>query len=201
LRPHLDFNPAPPEWIGREWAKRIGLSDRWRNAPGPPSLGRFAQGQRYHVYALARRHVNVDNGVAYAASQGVELRHPLHDLRLTRFLMGAAGHMLRQGGRKKHLLREAMRGTLPEAIRTRTTKANIAPPIIDGVATRLAERPIREFRCVKLGWVDAAVLERYHDAHVAWRHARKTGEIPIQPYSAVWNALATDIWLEHAVGL
>src|SRR6185503_13508877 len=116
-------------------------------------------------YALARRHVNVDNGLTYAASMGVELRHPLHDIRLTHFLMGAAGGMLRRAGLKKHLLREAMRGTLPEPVRTRTGKANIGPPVIDAVTARLAERPIGDLHCVKLGWVDAAQLEQYHVAH------------------------------------
>ncbi|MEO8259988.1 MAG: asparagine synthase-related protein [Acidobacteriota bacterium] len=201
LRPHLDFNPAPPVWIGREWAGRIGLSDRWRSAPRPPALSCFAQAQRYHVYALARRHVNIDNAIAYAAGRGVELRHPLHDLRLTRFLMGAAGHMLRRAGQKKHLLREAMRGTLPEVVRTRTTKANIAPPIIDGVTARLTERPIRELHCVRLGWVDGVRLEQYQAAHAAWRHARTAADIPMEPYTPVWNAIATDLWLEHAFGM
>ena len=201
LRPHLDFQHAPPPWISPDWARRARLSDRWRDAPRPPTPGGFAQAQRYHAYSLARRHVNVENGVAYAASRGVELRHPLHDLRLTRFLMGAAGGMLRRAGVKKHLLREAMRGTLPEIVRTRNGKANIAPPVIDAVTARLAERPIGDLHCVKLGWVDAARLEQYHAAHAAWRSEGTPAKLPPEPYGPVWNAVAIDLWLEHAFGL
>lgn len=201
LRPHLDFELTAPPWIVPEWAERAHLADRWRNAPQTPPLSHFAHSQRYQAYALARRHVNVDNGVAFAASRGIELRHPLHDLRITRFMMGAAGSMLRRGRTKKHLLREAMRGTLPELVRTRTTKANIGPPVIDAVTARLVERPIRELRCVRLGWVDAARLEQYQAAHEAWRRERTVGNIPALPYGPVWNAIAIDLWLEHAAGL
>jgi asparagine synthase (glutamine-hydrolysing) len=102
---------------------------------------------------------------------------------------------------KKHLLREAMRGTLPEPVRTRTSKANISPPIIDAVTAILAERPIGELHCVKLGWVDAARLEEYQAAHVAWRQAGTADKVPTVPYSPVWNAIAIDLWLEHAFGL
>ena len=201
LRPHLDFRLAPPVWIKPDWAQQARLSDRWRDAPRPPAKGGFAQAQRYHAYALARRHVNVDNGLTYAASMGVELRHPLHDIRLTHFLMGAAGGMLRRAGLKKHLLREAMRGTLPEPVRTRTGKANIGPPVIDAVTARLAERPIGDLHCVKLGWVDAAQLEQYHVAHAAWRDAGSPAKLPEYPYGPVWNAVAIDLWLEYAFGL
>ncbi|MEP6915260.1 MAG: asparagine synthase-related protein, partial [Acidobacteriota bacterium] len=201
LRPHLDFQHTAPPWISPDWAQRARLADRWRDAPRPPAPGGFAQAQRYHAYALARRHVNVDNGIAYTATRGVEFRHPLHDIRLTRFLMGAAGGMLRRAGVKKHLLREAMRGTLPEIVRTRTGKANIAPPVIDAVTARLIERPIADLHCVKLGWVNGARLEHYQAAHAAWRSAGTPANLPPEPYGPVWNAVAIDLWLEHAFGL
>lgn len=201
LRPHLDFSRTAPPWISPDWAREIRLTDRWRAAPEPPVLGGFAQAQRYQVYALARRHVNVDNSVAYLGSRGVEVRHPLHDLRLTRFFMGAAGRMLRRDGRKKHLLREAMRGTLPELVRNRTGKANISPPIIDGVAARLAERPFEEMQCVKRGWVDAGMLTRFHEAHTVWRQAGDATPAPGLPYAPVWNALAIDLWLENILAV
>ncbi|MFZ5670782.1 MAG: asparagine synthetase B family protein [Pseudomonadota bacterium] len=201
LRPHLDFSHRVPDWIDPDWARRVGLSDRWRAAPSVPALGGFAQRQRYHVYALARRHVNLDNVICLVGSRGVELRHPLHDLRLTRFLMGAAGGLLRRGGVKKHLLREAMRGVLPEVVRTRTSKANISAPIIDGVQARIAERPFDDLQCVRRGWVDGARLKRIHDEHLAWRRDGRGEIVPQSPYSAVWNAVAIDLWLENAIGL
>ena len=201
LRPHLDFNATLPRWINPQWAHETRLVQRWRAAPRPPELGSYAQMQRHQVYSMARRHVNVDNVLCYAASRGVELRHPFHDLRLTHFLMGAAGGALRRNGRKKHLLREAMRGTLPEAIRGRTSKANISAPIIDGVTARLAERPFRDLQCVRRGWLDLDALETAHTRHLAWRRSGTEDSVPAMPYAPVWNAIAIDLWLENAFSL
>ena len=197
LRPHLDFSHETPAWLSPDWANRIDLADRWAAAPQPPPLEHLYQAQRYRAYSLARRHINMDNAFSYAASQGVELRHPLHDLRLTRFLMGAAGDMLRRGDSKKYLLREATRGILPEKIRQRTTKANISAPIIDAVTQRLKARPFHEMHGARNGWVDPVALEAIHAEHLAWRKAG-SGLPPMSSYAAVWNMVATDIWLEYA---
>lgn len=198
LWPHLDFNTTPPPWITRDWAARTQLTQRWTSAPRVPRAGGFAQARRYQAYALARRHVNVENSVAYADSHGVELRHPLHDFRLTQFLIGAAGGMLRRDGVRKHLLREAMRGTLPELVRNRRGKANMSPPIIDAVTDHLKIRPFRDLQCVKRGWVNAERLETHQDANLAWRLGGATGGMPSLPYAPVWNAIAIDFWLEAA---
>lgn len=197
LHPHLDFSHDTPAWLSPDWARRIDLADRWAAAPQAPPLDHFYQTQRYRVYSLARRHINMDNVFSYVSSQGMELRHPFHDLRLTRFLMGASGDMLRRGDSKKYLLREAARGVLPEKIRQRTTKANISAPIIDAVTQRLKARPFREMHGVRNGWVDPAVLETIQAEHLAWRQTG-SGPPPMSAYAAVWNMVATDIWLEYA---
>lgn len=198
LRPHLDFAMRTPAWLSPDWARRIDLTDRWANAPRPPALGSLHQMERYRVYSLARRHINMDNAFAFAVSQGIELRHPLHDFRLTRFLMGASGDMLLRGESRKHLLREATRGILPEKIRLRTCKANISAPIIDAVSAHLRERPFRDMHCVTNGWVNAAELERTHAEYVAWRRSDGT-RLPKLNYAAVWNTVATDMWLQYAL--
>jgi asparagine synthase (glutamine-hydrolysing) len=201
LRPHLDFALTAPDWISPDWARRIDLADRWRDAARPPALSRMAHEQRYAVYSLARRHMNVDNVLSYVASRGVELRHPLHDFRLTRFLMGAAGGVLRRNGLRKHLLREAMHDTLPDLVRNRRDKANLSAPIYDAVTERLRERPIRDLICVREGWVDGATISQFESTHAAWRAGGSGGQPPLSPYSPVWNAVAIDLWLEHAAGI
>ncbi|MFD2031257.1 asparagine synthase-related protein [Ancylobacter dichloromethanicus] len=92
-----------------------------------------------------------------AAQYGVEQRHPLHDLRLLRFFMGAAGGMLLRSGERKHLLREAMRGTLPEVVRTRKTKAHFSAPIIDALAQAFDRRPHR--KCAWYRWDGSMVMQ------------------------------------------
>jgi asparagine synthase (glutamine-hydrolysing) len=201
LRPHLDFNYAIPPWIKPDWAQRIGLADRWRADAMPVDLPNYAQRQRYHVYTLARRHVNWDNVLALAGSMGIEVRHPLHDLRLTSFLMGAAGGVLQRDIQKKYLLREAMRGTLPETVRTRTGKANFVSTLFDAVSERFRERRPEDLLGVRMGWVDGAMLATAHQEHLAWRDAGFPRPVPKIFYSPVWFTIAMDLWLEHAFGL
>jgi asparagine synthase (glutamine-hydrolysing) len=190
----------PHAWLRPDWTHRIGLAERRHATPAPPALPSFAQQARYGRFVGPQRHVFADGYLTYAAMRGVELRHPLYDLRLARFLAGAAGGVLRKDGEAKHLLREAMRGTLPEQVRTRRGKAGFANETLAAIDLRLAERAPEDLACVRLGWVDADGLGATLAAFRSWNAAPAgtAGQMP--PINAVWNAIAADLWLEHAFG-
>lgn len=199
---HLDFGQAAPPWLMPEWSASIGLDTRWRDAANavPLQLDSLVQQQRATRYAIARSHVNIDNVLALAARSGVELRHPLHDLRLSAYLVGARGDLLRRDGERKYLLRQAMRGTLPEQVRTRQDKAEMGESIVDAVAALLASVPVRELPCVRMGWIDPAYLTRSFEAHCAWRQGGSKGPRPREPLGPLWTAVSTGIWVEQALG-
>ena len=88
LRPDLALARAAPAWLRPEWVRRIGLAERSRPPSDPLPFGGFAHRHRYRISTFPRRHVNVDNMLSYTASQGIELRHPLHDQRLVPVLHG-----------------------------------------------------------------------------------------------------------------
>ncbi|MEQ1689073.1 MAG: asparagine synthase-related protein, partial [Sphingopyxis sp.] len=201
LRPQLDPRISKPDWICSDWAERIGLYDRWHSEIPRHGLKGFAQKSRYSVFALARRHVNIDAALAYSERQGIEIRHPFHDLGLTRFYMGMSGNHLRRHGLRKVLLREAMRGTLPEIIRTRTSKAVFVGHTVDAVNALFDERPPEDMLCAKLGWVDGKKIGALHAPFRQWREQGSQGDLPASPWGPVWFALATDMWLEHAFGI
>ena len=115
--------------------------------------------------------------------------------------MGASGDALHHGGTTKYLLRQAMAGTLPESIRKRTGKTDITLPLIDAVDTYLSHRPFSAMQPVRLGWIDAGVLADIHTSHRNWHGGGDDKAMPSMPYAPVWNLVAVDIWLEHAVGL
>lgn len=200
LHPHLQFDIDVPDWIRSDWAERIQLRDRWQADRLPVALPGFAQQSRFHVFTTGRRHVNADNVLAYAESRGIEMRHPFHDLRLTRFYMGADGTAMRAKGERKDILREAMRGTLPEVVRQRRDKALFVAHMVDAVSDMLRDRPIEDLHCVRLGWVDPAGLRRILEPHRAWR-AAGTDKPPPGAFGPLWFALAIDIWLDSAFGL
>jgi len=201
LTPHLDFRLGRTDWIRGEWMARIGLEDRWRQKIERAGLRGMDQQSRYSVFSLGRRYTMVDTALAFAESHGVEVRHPLHDLRLTRFFMGAGGEHLRKFNTRKHLLREAMCGTLPEKIRQRRTKSYFVSHQVDAISELLRQRPVHELTPVKLGWVVPEKIAAMHAPFEAWRRNGSDGPIPGSAWGPVWFTLATDMWLEHAFGM
>lgn len=201
IRPHLVFTPPIPDHIRAEWAARIGLLDRWRSTVMPVDPPRFAQKQRYGVFIQARRHVNHDPVMAYAEANGIEIRNPLQDQRLTHFLIGVAGRMLRRDGQKKYLLREAMRGTLPKSVRTRQDKAIFITGLIDAIAERFRECPPQQMLPVKLGWVDGDKLEAMFAPAKHWRESGSREKLVRAPLGPLWFIVAMDMWLQHAFGV
>lgn len=201
LWPHLVFDEAMPNWIEPEWARRVGLATRWKASAHPPGLAGYAQKQRYAVFVQARRHTAFEPILAFAESHGVEMRHPFHDLRVASFAMGASGRMLRRNGERKHVLREAMRGTLPEVVRTRQDKAIFISSLVDAIAERFRQRPPRELLPVKLGWIKADRITEMFAPALEWRKAGAQGPLKRGKLGPVWFVVATDLWLEHAVGL
>ena len=190
-----------PSWISPDWARKIGLAERLSATSLPRDLPTFAQQQRYGRYVHANSHIVFDNIFAMAARHDVELRHPFHDLRLTRFLMGAAGGMLLRNGEKKYLLRQAMIDTLPEAIRTRQDKAEFSAPVIEAVASYFAIKRPEDMIAAKLGWIDPRGLTDQVDILVAWRNKRDGSLRPITTptANALWMMVSIDLWLENAV--
>lgn len=201
LQPHLDFRLDKTDWLRPEWTARIGLEQRWREEIPRDGLKGFAQQTRYSVFRHPRRHIGYEPVFAYCESQGVETRHPFHDARLAGFFMGASGNVLRKQNCRKFLLREAMRGTLPELVRTRTTKAYFVGHIVDAVDELFERRPARELLPAKLGWIDPDRIAALHAPFAKWRREGSSGPIPDAPWGPVWFALAMDLWLENAVGL
>lgn len=191
-----------PEWLREDWAHRVHLRDRWHADVLPVDLPSLAQQQRYRPFFIARRHVNIENVMSYAATQGVELRHPFYDLRLTRFLMGAAGNMLLRNGKRKHLLRETMRTTLPEVIRTRQTKTRFILPVVNAIASRFLQVPPQEMLVAKLGWIKPEKMDDYQRIYRRWCETGTTGSLPPKAsISSVWAAVAMDVWLKEAAGV
>lgn len=200
LRPHLDFSHTAPEWIDARWAERTGLADRWRADRPAVDLDSIWQAHRYAIYVVSRRHINIDNVLSFVAAHGIELRQPFHDRRLTEYLLGAPGHLFMRGGRRKHLLREAMRGVLPDAVRLRDTKADFSTPIIDAL-DHVSDAQLGSLQVVRRGWADGRRLVEYRAAYRRWsERGRPAAEWPDVPFSPVWAAVAMDVWLTRAFG-
>ena len=112
-----NWNRAPyPVWLNDDFSKRLNLSERWLRLsedgplPHPLRPNAFRTVLSPHWDTLFSRY---DAG---ATSLPLEVRHPLIDVRLVDYLLGVPviPWLL-----DKTILRRAMVGILPEAVRTR----------------------------------------------------------------------------------
>jgi len=125
--------------VDREFARRTGLLDRLV-ADG---VSRPPQSQR----ALVRRSLtngeptfNLELNDAIAAEHGVEPRYPYFDKRLVEFAVAIPPSVNVSGGLDRVLVRKALEGLLPPAVRNRTDKMDFSRNVTHGVREYALEK-------------------------------------------------------------
>ncbi|MDJ0582889.1 asparagine synthetase B family protein [Crocosphaera sp.] len=118
--PHLQEYSIPP-WINKDFAQEYQL---W-----PKLLEYIGQLSQYPVeeaFNRLGRQAAVGNWANWylASPQGIQLSHPFLDNRLISYSFSLPREMREVPGVAKPLLQQAMKGLLPDAIRTRRIKAN-----------------------------------------------------------------------------
>jgi asparagine synthase (glutamine-hydrolysing) len=126
IRPFLPFvrnmeqAPAAPSWLQPGFAKRCAQMQAVRVTPGD----RFA-----HKTATA---LSTLPGVfeRWSGSEDIEMRYPFLYRPLVEFAVGLPAHERVRPATNKWILREAMRGVVPERVRTRMSKGVIDARIL-----------------------------------------------------------------------
>lgn len=91
--------------------------------------------------------------MALANRAGIELRHPFRDLRLVQFMLTVPAHLLGRPSGTKWILREAMKGLLPEPVRkNRKPIGNLSPLYRRGLGEREVARSVRLLQSPKAAW-------------------------------------------------
>jgi len=125
---------------------------------------------------------------------GVEPRYPFFDRRLMELCLAMPADQKLQGGWTRVVMRRAMEGVLPEEVRWRSTKANLAPNfgrrLLEKDGNLLAEIVIEQPGVIE-EYVDVPALRRAYDRFVA------------QPGSeadalTVYGAVVLALWLQRA---
>jgi asparagine synthase (glutamine-hydrolysing) len=112
----FDMSSIFPSWINEDFAKKLNLVDRWKQSIAEHPV---AHETRPHVFR--NLHTPDWNALFARFDAGVtrlplEVRHPLTDLRLVDYLLALP---IIPWLIDKHILRESMRGILPEVVRRR----------------------------------------------------------------------------------
>jgi asparagine synthase (glutamine-hydrolysing) len=113
---------------GEGWAEERFRKSYYRSFPWERKFENRLDNYLYHTFRFlilpALLHCEDRNSMAFS----LESRLPFLDYRLVEFSFSLPAHLKMNGGVTKVILREAMKGTLPEMIRRRMDKIGFATP-------------------------------------------------------------------------
>ncbi|HEX2091258.1 MAG TPA: asparagine synthase-related protein [Longimicrobiaceae bacterium] len=146
-----------PGWLDPGFVRRMGVPDRLplvRSLAAPRGGSFFAHEV---VSELERLPGFLPRGIL---QDGIEMRYPFLHRPLVEFSLGLPPTLRIRPGYGKHVLREAMRGILPEEVRTRRRKGGIDARLLWALSrerTRLDEL-LRDPEIARRGWASADAL-------------------------------------------
>jgi asparagine synthase (glutamine-hydrolysing) len=186
-----------PSWLRPEVARELLASAdplAWKRLTGPRWWAEVAHGltrgvEEVGVFEHQRRR---------AASAGLEARHPLFDLDLVELSLRLPPLATFDRYRSRPLLRNAMAGVLPDAVRLRPQKALFDSVLLDcldgadgATASRLLSDPQAELRA----YVDQHRLE-----HALSVRSRERREQPFRWMWQLWRLTTAECWLRSQAG-
>jgi asparagine synthase (glutamine-hydrolysing) len=179
-------SPIVPKFIDPALARRIGLSDRLQSEPHRPagmSFGQFTLRESFTSGWVAH---GVDIFDRSTARFGVEERHPFHDRRLYEFLMAIPDDQRARDFERKFIMRNAMRGLVPDSVLARRDKADFSILFIQALERVGGERFFDSMGLEAAGWVDRAEFQRMY------RHRCENYlDTNIWP---LWTTFALELW-------
>jgi asparagine synthase (glutamine-hydrolysing) len=149
-----------PAFIPSEFARRVDLIGRLRALPDRPSGMSFSQRAVFEEFVNGWMVHVMEREDRSAAQVGIEEAHPYYDLRLIEFCFAIPEDQRRRTNCIKYVLRNAMKGILPESIRTRQTKAEFSETLV-----RLFDRVggadfFDRLTIAERGWVDSQLVRK-----------------------------------------
>ncbi|GIJ49265.1 asparagine synthetase B [Virgisporangium aliadipatigenens] len=164
--------PTVP-WLRRDRLAGLGLDERWaRSAAADAS--RFCSADhhgRWRPSILRASGPLFDAFRLSVAATGTGWRHPLHDQRVVRAVLGIAGSTLHAPDLTKRVLRAAVAEVLPPPVRARRDKAFFDLEVVLAVEAAGGPAVLRDGPLVRDGWIDPDAVERAWGPVSAAAHA------------------------------
>jgi len=184
--PGWERDSSPPvAWLGERLRQEMPLE------PSEPPR-RLLPGRRQRLRLLRDPLLPVIASLLtrQAARHGIELRHPLLDHRLFDFAAALPTTQTFSAGKRKMILRNAMRDRLPETVIDRRGK--IYPADVASRGLRERERAkvwglVTNMRAAQMGFVDERRLRETYDDYLAGRNQS----------SLFWHTLTLEAWLRR----
>ncbi len=148
---------------------------------------------RMQVHQLIDMREDLDMGAHFrreASDAGIAIRHPLlHDLPLVETALRLPPEAQFDATRDRPLLRDALRGRIPEAVRTRHAKSHFTQLVLDGMRSEEAWliEPLRRPAAPVRAFLQPAALDR--------RLAVAAEDRPLLGAGPLWRMAIANRWL------
>ncbi|MCX5682227.1 MAG: asparagine synthase C-terminal domain-containing protein [Planctomycetota bacterium] len=143
---------------------------------------------RYSLPQLLREEDR--NSMAFS----IESRLPFLDYRLVEYLFTLGPELKVRHGMTKHILREAMRGILPEDVRTRLGKLGFPTPIVQWLrepeVRTVVDGILASDSFAARGYLDAPRVRALYADHAAGR---------ADVWQTVWKAINLELWMRRFI--
>jgi asparagine synthase (glutamine-hydrolysing) len=170
------WSPPMPDWLDPDLAKRVSLEERW--VRGWNTLNNAHDAHQQLTQPWFSRNLQAQE----ILDAPVVVRYPFLDLRLVEFALGLPNFMV---GRKR-ILREAMRGKLPELITLRP-KTSLRGDVVRVIVTRSNKPSADALRNRAAPEVDLDAFVRALDRYRAGEGAGSTWASLFMLNSMAWG--------------
>ncbi len=176
--------PAPPEHATDWAATHIATDARW-----PPEATQSPRPDQYGAM-LGLETARGICATAYHTNQfGIEWREPYVNWELVDFMLSIPGYLCERRGEKKLISRLAMKGRMPETLRTQRRVGNLRPIFDDGfernrsgIEAQLRRNDALWPKFVRRKWLDAVVAK---------------ARLSTREKLVVWRCAALELWRQR----
>jgi asparagine synthase (glutamine-hydrolysing) len=176
-------NPECVDWVGEGFKKKY-----YRNIKKPDRFEDELNNYLYHIFRSSilpgLLHYEDRNSMAYS----IETRLPFLDYRLVEFSFSLPMKFKIREGVNKFILREAMKGILPEKIRTRMDKMGFVTPESDWLKTTLRDFIHTIFKSnsfYERGFFDIAKVQQGFQDHCNGK---------VDHHTMIWRCVSLELW-------
>jgi asparagine synthase (glutamine-hydrolysing) len=168
--------PKPyPEWIRPEFARRIGLADIIRDSDPRGPMGGFARRKRYGAVFSPVSTQDLVGWERNNARFGLGDADPFSDRRVVSFALAVPQRMLNRAGETKNLVRQSMRGIMPEEVRRAAGKTSPIPLLEAAIKERTRETVLslaKDSKAEAHGYIDGRKFADELDTYMRGEHNR-----------------------------
>jgi len=185
-------SPKLPTPVTPAFAAKTKLLERLIARRPLPRCRSFAQQDLYECYSSDRVAYSLLGSARWNAHFRSEGRHPLLDRRVMEFAFAIPDEQRYRHDMSKFVLRQAMRGILPERIRLRPDKADLTAIFLMAIDALGGERLFDRLNVVDNGWVDGVMVQKQYRSMAG---ALARGDPSYMNYICdLWMVIAIELW-------